>query len=74
MTLEDCKSCNSHVLYRDGYIICDFWKMNEQRITNHGKSNSITIVSCPRENEITIDYKNDFPARWSKPREASKDL
>jgi hypothetical protein len=74
MTLEECRSCSHHILYRDGYVICGYWKTNEQRITNNGKSNSINIVSCPRENDLAINYKNDFPARWNKPREISKDL
>ncbi len=55
------------MLYRDGYVLCNYWKRTEQRITNSGEENNIRIVACPREEQEIKDYKKKFPARWNKP-------
>ncbi|TAL37079.1 MAG: hypothetical protein EPN93_06535 [Spirochaetes bacterium] len=66
MTLDDCKNCDKHDYSGNGFVICKYWNMNEQRITSSGKNDVVYIVSCPRENDLAIDYKNDYPARWNK--------
>jgi len=65
MTIEECKSCKNHVLFKDGYVLCNFWEKAEQRIASVGDDHVSRILSCPREEE-SKEYKKLFPARWNK--------
>ncbi len=66
MLIDDCKACDKHNSHGNGFVICTYWNMNEQRITRTEANNKIVIISCPRENDLTIDNKNDLRPRWNK--------
>ncbi len=65
VTLEKCKQCDSHILYRDGFVLCKFHNSTEQRTTQTGDDNVIYIIACPGEEEVK-DYKKIFPPRLGK--------
>lgn len=65
VTLDKCKQCESHILYRDGFVLCKFHNITEQRTTTTGDNNIIYIIACPGEEEVK-DYKKIFPPRWGK--------
>ncbi len=48
MPLEKCKSCTNHVSYQQGYVMCDYHKVHEQRITGKKDKDMIYIVNCPK--------------------------
>ncbi|TAL29999.1 MAG: hypothetical protein EPN93_20485 [Spirochaetes bacterium] len=66
MTLEDCTLCEKHGYSGNGFVICKYYNMNEQRITGTGVNNAVNIISCPKEDDVAIDRKNDYPPRWGK--------
>ncbi|TAL33204.1 MAG: hypothetical protein EPN93_14315 [Spirochaetes bacterium] len=66
MTLEDCKTCEKHSYHGNGFVICHYWNMNEQRITRTGEANIVHIISCPKESDIEVDQKKEFRPRWNK--------
>lgn len=68
MTIDECKSCKNHVLFKDGYVLCNYFDKVEQRVAGAGEDHIIRILSCPKE-EAAKEYKKLFPARWNKPRE-----
>jgi hypothetical protein len=49
MTIDDCMKCVNHVLYQNGYVICNFFKTREQRVTGTKEDGIIYIVHCPKE-------------------------
>jgi hypothetical protein len=50
MKIDDCKTCKNHVMYQNGYVICNYWNMQEQRVT--GTRDGMTyLIACPREEE-----------------------
>ncbi len=49
MKIDDCVKCENHVLYQNGYVICTYYTMREQRITGAGESGTTYIVHCPIE-------------------------
>jgi len=51
MKLSKCLSCEKHVLYERGYVICNFYKVEEQRMTEKKDEDVIYIVNCPKEVE-----------------------
>ncbi len=65
MTLEKCKQCGSHILYRDGFVLCGFHNITEQRTTATDENNVTYLIACPGEEEVK-DYKKIFPPRWGK--------
>lgn len=50
MKIDDCKTCKNHVMYRNGYVICNYWNMQEQRVTGN-RGDNIYIVACPQEED-----------------------
>ncbi len=52
MPLEKCKTCKNHVSYQQGYVMCDFYKVQEQRITGKKEKDVIYIVNCPMRVDI----------------------
>jgi hypothetical protein len=66
MLLENCKSCDNYSYCGNGFVICHYYNMEEQRITRTGVNNSVYIISCPREDEVASDRKRDFPPRWGQ--------
>lgn len=51
MLIDECKLCKNHILFQHGYVICNYWKMKEQRVTGKKGDNCIYIVECPSEND-----------------------
>ncbi|HOT44270.1 MAG TPA: hypothetical protein PLM53_06500 [Spirochaetota bacterium] len=49
MKIDDCMTCKNHISYQNGYVICNFWKMQEQRVTGSREGGPTYIVACPRE-------------------------
>jgi hypothetical protein len=66
MLLENCKTCDKHSYCGNGFVICSFFNMEEQRITRTGANNAVYIISCPREDEVMADRRHDFPPRWGQ--------
>lgn len=48
MKIDDCKNCKNHVLFKNGYVICNYYNMQEQRVTKT-REGVIFLVACPRE-------------------------
>jgi len=47
MKLDECFKCEHHVEYRDGFVMCRFWKQKEQRMTQ--VIDTITyLINCPK--------------------------
>jgi hypothetical protein len=65
MTLENCKTCEAHVQFREGYVLCRYWGTLDQRITSGEAGGVVRVVSCPKEEE-TKNYKEEFPPRWKR--------
>lgn len=52
MTLEKCKACKNHILYQQGFVMCDFYKIQEQRITGMKGKDLVYIVNCPKRVDV----------------------
>lgn len=50
MKLDECKSCKNHVLHENGYVMCNYHNVEEQRTTDNSKKDGIYIINCPMEN------------------------
>ncbi len=53
MPLEKCKACKNHISYQQGYVMCDYHKFQEQRITEKKEKDIIYVVNCP----IRVDVR-----------------
>jgi hypothetical protein len=49
MKIDDCVTCKNHVSYQYGYVLCNYWHMQEQRVTGKKESGTVYIVACPQE-------------------------
>jgi hypothetical protein len=49
MKIDDCQTCKNHISYQNGYVLCNYWKMQEQRVTGKREGGITYIVACPRE-------------------------
>ena len=47
MPLEKCKACKNHISYQQGYVMCDYHKFQEQRITEKKEKDIIYVVIVP---------------------------
>jgi hypothetical protein len=52
MPLEKCKTCKNHIMYEQGYVMCDFHKIQEQRMTEKKNKDMIYIVNCPKRVDV----------------------
>ena len=44
--LEYCLKCPGHVTYRHGFVICNYWKQNQQHVTHQENGGAIYVVGC----------------------------
>ena len=44
--LEYCLKCPGHVSYRHGFVICNYWKQNQQHVTHQENGGAIYVVGC----------------------------
>jgi len=44
--LETCLKCPNHVSYKYGFVICNYWKQNQQHVTSQGDGGAVYIVGC----------------------------
>ncbi len=51
MKLDDCIKCEYHISYRDGAVMCKYWKRDEQRMTQILDS-SIVLINCPKTENV----------------------
>jgi hypothetical protein len=51
MKIDKCQTCKNHVLYQNGYVICNYFNIQEQRVTGKKDDGTIYIVHCPIEEE-----------------------
>ena len=51
MKLNECKSCTNHVLYENGYLMCNYNTVEEQRVTDNSEKKGVYVVNCPMEND-----------------------
>lgn len=66
MMIDNCVTCDKHGYRGNGFVICRYYGMAEQRITRTGMNNVEHIISCPLEDDPRADRKNDYPPRWGK--------
>jgi len=52
MTLKKCKACKNHISYQQGYMLCDYHKVQEQRMTEKREKDVIYIVNCPKRVDV----------------------
>jgi hypothetical protein len=50
--IEKCQVCKNHVLYQNGYVICDYYKVQEQRIIGKTGKDILCIVNCPKKVDV----------------------
>lgn len=51
MTLENCVKCQYHIRFQAGYVVCTFWKQNEQHVINQGGNGTVYVVGCSKDNK-----------------------
>ncbi len=51
MVIADCMICKNHLSYQNGYVLCNYWKTQEQRVTGKKADGRIYIVACPSEED-----------------------
>lgn len=51
--LEDCLKCEYCVEYRDGFVMCSFYKRPEQRMTQTINS-TVYLINCPKNEKGKI--------------------
>ena len=51
MKLKDRLLCANHVLYERGFVMCNYYKVEEQRMTEKKDEDVIYIINCPKEVE-----------------------
>ncbi len=51
MRLNDCLSCANHVLYENGYVMCNYHRVEEQRMTGIKDKDVIYVINCPKRDE-----------------------
>ncbi|HON15601.1 MAG TPA: hypothetical protein PLA51_03900 [Spirochaetota bacterium] len=44
--LEKCLDCKHHVDHKFGFIICNYWKQNQQHVTQRDKNGEIYVIGC----------------------------
>jgi hypothetical protein len=75
MDIKVCKCCVNHVLYENGYVICDYsyhmshnWNLPEQRVTGKGADDGIYVINCPKDNHKSLKrFKYGFiPMRMNE--------
>ncbi|HPR39113.1 MAG TPA: hypothetical protein PLT13_16075 [Spirochaetota bacterium] len=44
--LETCLKCPNHVSYKYGFVICNYWKQNQQHVTSQGEGGAVYVVGC----------------------------
>lgn len=51
--IDDCVKCEHHVEYRDGFVMCGFFRRPEQRMTQ--TINYVTyLINCPKKEKGKI--------------------
>ncbi|HOP64035.1 MAG TPA: hypothetical protein PK358_15720 [Spirochaetota bacterium] len=44
--LENCLKCPNHVSYKYGFVVCNYWKQNQQHVTYLGEDGITYVVGC----------------------------
>ncbi len=50
MTLEKCMQCQNYISYHSGIVVCNFWKLTQQHVTNKNGDGKIEVVGCSKDN------------------------
>jgi len=52
MNIENCIKCPHHISYTSGYVICNYWKRQQQHVTHSASGGTTRVVGCAiREKE-----------------------
>jgi len=44
--LDYCLKCQNHVSYKHGFVICNYWKQNQQHVTHQESGGAIYVIGC----------------------------
>jgi len=51
MTLDKCMKCQNYISYHSGFVVCNFWKLTQQHVTNINGDGQVKVVGCSKDDD-----------------------